>query len=216
MFNEKGEFIRSFGQNRVNKPTGIGIDNEGRTFVVSKGNNKILLFNPNGEFVSVVNKSGSLKDPRGISLDSQRNLIVCDSGNKCVKILSPDGKVFKTVGRGRLRKPFDCLCYEDKIFVSDTTARLIKVYRNNGKFLYEFGRYGTGHGEFDFPAGIAIDKTGHLLVTDAQQVQVFTLDGTFITTFGDALFKDPCGVSVLKDGKIVVVDFRGDRLKSFE
>ena len=222
VLNEKGEFIRSFGQNRVNKPTGISIDSEGRAFVASRGNNKILLFNPNGEYVSTVNNAGSLKNPRGISLDSQGNLIVCDTGNKCVKMFSPDGKIIKTVGKGSLRFPFDCLCHEDKILVSDREGHVIKVYNNIGRFLYEFGKHGTGNGELYHPTGLAVDKTGHLLVCleNNHRVQIFTFDGKFVTKFGEygerlAQIVRPTSASILKSGQIVVCEFGNDRLQLF-
>ena len=222
VLNEKGKFIRSFGQNQVNEPTGITIDKDGRSLVVSRGNNNIIRFNPSGEYVSTVNKAGSLKEPRGISLDSRGNIIVCDTENKCVKIFSPQGKNLKIIGVGRLDKPFECLCYEDKIFVSDREAHVIKVFRNNGRFLYEFGKHGNGDGELNLPTGLAVDKTGHLLVCSVgnHRVQVFTLDGKFVTKFGEhgkglGQFEAPCSVSVLKSGHIVVCEFRNNRLQLF-
>lgn len=222
VFTENGQFLRSFGLNLVDMPTGISIDNEGRIFVVNRGNNKILLFNQNGEYVSTVSKDGSLKNPRGICLDSQGNLVVCDSGNKCVRFLSAEGNNFKTIGKGRLEMPFDCVCYGNKIFVSDREAHLIKVYNNTGKFLYEFGRYGSGDGELNHPTGLAVDKTGHLLVCceDIHRVQVFTLDGKFVTRFGEhgeelGQIERPTLVTILKSGRIVVCEFGNNRLQLF-
>ncbi len=222
VLNEKEELIRSFGQNLVDMPAGVSIDNEDRIFVVNRRSNKILLFNSNGEFVSTVNKSESLKEPRGISLDSQGNIIVCDTGNKCVRLFSPEGNIFKTVGVGWLHMPFDCLCHEDKIFVSDREAHVIKVYNNNGRFLYEFGKHGTGDGELNHPTGLAVDKTGHLLICSESnhRVQVFTLDGKFVTKFGKlgeglGQIERPTSVSVLKSGRIVVCEFGNNRLQLF-
>ena len=220
VLNENGELIRSFGHNLVNDPTGISIDREGRTFVVSRGNDKICLFNPHGKFVRVVNDDGSLNGSRGISLDSQGNAIVCDTGNKCVRIFSPDGKVYKTVGIGRLQFPYDCLCCENKIFVSDREADVLKVYNSNGGFLYEIGKHGEG--KLNSPTGIALDKTGHLLVCSKgnHRVQVYTLDGKFVTKFGEygedlGQIYQPTSVSVLKSGRIVVCEFGNNRLQLF-
>ena len=222
VLNEKGEFIRSFGQNLVNAPTGITIDNDGRVFVVSKGNNKILLFNSNGEYVSTVTNAGLLKEPRGISLDSQGNIIVCDTGNYCLKFFSPKGNILKTIEVGLLHKPFDCLFYGNKIFVSYRGTNVIKVYSGEGTFLYKFGKYGTGDGELYHPTGLAVDKTGHLLVcsADNHRVQVFSLDGKYVTKFGEpgeglGQIERPTSVSILKSGVIVVCEFGNDRLQLF-
>ena len=220
--NEKGHLIRCFGQKLVNKPTGICVDKEGRIFVANRGNNKILVFNPTEEFVRAVHEGASLKEPRGITLDAQGNLIVCDTGSKCVKFISPEGNIFKTIGRGRLHRPFSCVCYEDKVFVSDHHAHLIKVYNNNGRFLYEFGRYGTDDGELDCPTGLAVDKAGHLLICceNNHGVQVFSLDGKFVTKIGGCgeelgQFGKPSSVSVLKSGHIVTCEFGNGRLQIF-
>ena len=221
--NEKGDLVRSFGQNLVDEPTGICIDNEGKIYVANRGNNKILLFTPKGEYIKTVYEGRSLSKPRGIALDAQRNLIVCDVGNKCIKFISPEGSIFKTIGKGRLHMPLDCLHCEDKLFVSDSDGHLIKVYTSDGRFLYEFGSYGSGNGELNEPTGLAVDKTGHLLVCSFHnhRVQVFTLDGMFVTKFGKygkqlGQLYNPCGVSVLKNGQVVVAELGNSRLQIFK
>ena len=223
VFNENGEFIRSFGQNTLKCPNGVVFDNKGRIFVGNRDDNKILVFGQNGEYISTFHNGSSLSEPRGISFDATGNLIVCDAGNKCVRFFSPDRNIFKTIGAGRLRMPFDCVCHKGKLFVSDRDAHLIKVYNSNGRFLYEFGTHGTGDGELNHPTGLAVDKMGHLLVCSLHnhRVQVFTLDGKFVARFGEygkklGQMNSPSSVSVLKSGRIVVCEFENNRLQIFE
>ena len=223
VLNDKGEFIKSFGENLVNLPSGICISKEGRVFVANRGNNKILLFSGTGEYLKEVHGGGSLYEPRGISIDGRGYLTVCDTENNCVKFISPDGTISKTIGKGELYKPFDCLCYEDKVFVSDRHAHLVKVFScSDGSFLYEFGS-GAVDLELNEPAGLTIDKAGHLLVCSGgnHSVHVFTLGGKFITKFGECGNKlgqmnRPCSVSVLNTGCIVVCEFANHRLQIFE
>ena len=223
VFNENGEFIRSFGENSLHCPNGVLCDNMGRIFVTSRNDNKILVFGQSGEYISTFHNGNSLSEPRGISFDADGNLIVCDAGNKCIRFFSPDGNIFKTIGAGRLRMPFNCVCYKGKVFVSDREAHLIKVYNSNGRFLYEFGTYGTGDGELNHPTGLAVDKMGHILVCslDNHRVQVFTLNGKFVAKFGEygkelGQMFNPSSVSVLKSGRIVVCEFANRRLQIFE
>jgi len=223
VLNEKGDFIKSFGQNQLDEPTGICIDNEGRVYVANRGNNKILLFSAKGEYVTAFYSGRSLSQPRGIALDAQGNIIVCDAGNECIKFISPEGNICKAIGRGWLDMPVGCLYYDDKIFVSDRDAHLIKVYNSNGRFLHEFGSYGGGDGELNEPTGLAVDKTGHLLVCSLgnHRVQVFTLDGRFVTNFGEkgkelGQMTGPSSVSVLNSGHIVICEFGNHRLQIFE
>ena len=222
VFSEYGEFVRSFGHNVLSCPTGLVVDNTGIT-VVSRKDGKVLLFTSNGEYVRTIYNGHSLKDPGGVALDSLGNLIVCDSGNACVRFISPQGNILKTIGKGFSVMPNNCVIYKDKIFVSDLNANLIKVYTDNGRFLYEFGRYGTMVGKLKGTAGLAIDKTGNLIVCSLRNhtVQIFTLDGEFVTQFGKCgqelgQVRGPCSVSVLKSGRIVVSEFKNDRLQLFE
>lgn len=223
VFTEEGEFVTAFGQNVPDLPTGLVLDNAGRIFVASRQNNKIFLFKSNGEYLGNFYNGKSLKAPRGISLDPKGNLVVCDTENKCVRLFSPDGKIVETLGQGHFQMPFDCVCHEDKIFVCDRDANLIKVYSSSTtKFLYEFGRHGTGDGEFNCPGGLAVDKTGHLLVGSRNHnVQVFTLEGKYVTNFGKygetlGEMNNPTSISVLKSGHIVVCEFLNCRLQIFE
>ena len=223
VFNEYGDFVRSFGHNVLSCPNGLAVDNTGRITVINRNGGKILLFTSNGEYVRTICDGHSLKDPRGVALDSQGNLIVCDSGNACVRLISPQGNTLKIIGEGFVAMPNNCVVHKDKIFVSDRDANLIKVYTGDGRFLYEFGRYGTMVGELNGPTGLAVDKTGNLLVCSLYNhtVQIFTLDGEFVTQFGKYGQKlgqlwNPCSVSVLKSGRIVVSEFTNDRLQLFE
>lgn len=224
VFNEDGQFLRSFGQDVVNKPTGICIDSQGRIFVANRCSGKISLFNPRGEYLTTV-YSGELLEPRGISLDASGNLIVCDAGNQCIRFISqsPGGNIIKTIGMGWMHMPNNCVYYDDKIFVSDRDAHLIKVYNSKGRFLYEFGSYGTEDGKLNKPTGLAVDKTGNLLVCSLwnHRVQVFTLDGRFVTKFGEkgkglGEVSGPCSVAVLNSGKVVICEFHNDRLQIFQ
>lgn len=88
--------------------------------------------------------------------------------------LDRDGTLFIThFGLGRPnenRKP-------DKVTVHDPDGRLLR----------EWGRFGTGAGEFDEPGGIALSVDGRVYVADQtnRRVQVFDRDGTFRSQWGE-------------------------------
>ena len=223
VFSEKGELLRSFGQNFLNCPNGLCIDKTGRIIVGNRIDNKIFLFEEDGECVVEIHNGSSLKKPRGISFDAQGNLVVCDTGNKCVTFFSPEGRILKSIGKDKLEMPACCLCFEDKIFVSDHKDHSIKVFHIDGRFLYKFGSYGNSNWDLNRPSGLALDKTGHLLVCSFSnhKVQVFTLDGKFVTQFGElgkemGQMYSPSAVSVLQSGHIVVCEQGNCRLQIFE
>lgn len=62
----------------------------------------------------------------------------------------------------------------------------VTVYDGAGRFLREWGKTGTGDGEFEAPGGIAIAPDGEVYVTDQinHRMQVFTRDGKFLRKWG--------------------------------
>jgi DNA-binding beta-propeller fold protein YncE len=62
----------------------------------------------------------------------------------------------------------------------------IAVFNAAGKPLREWGKFGTGDGEFDMPGGIAVSPEGRVYVADQcnRRIQVFDTHGKFLTKWG--------------------------------
>lgn len=103
---------------------------------------------------------------------------------------------------------------EGRLYVGDNGGCVIKVYDRNGGFLFQFGRLGTGPGEFGGPVGVAINRTrGMLYVADMgvnPRVEVFDLQGNFLFEVGKPGSQGeliwPVHVAVDGEGKIYAVD----------
>lgn len=211
VYGEEGNFIRSIKHELLTGPRGICIDSTGWIYVTAQ--NKILLFNPDGEYAKEISCEVN-KDVywSGITLDEQGNIVVCYNG---IHILSPEGKLLKEVSAEAFFDPFDCMYWDGKIFVSNWATNTVDVFDCDGKLLQVIGKQGSGKAEFSRPTGLAIDKTGKLVVADDSGVQVFTTDGMFITKFGIFVLSNPYGVSVSNNGRIIVSDWDEDQLKIF-
>lgn len=61
------------------------------------------------------------------------------------------------------------------------------VARSKMSFFYKFGEYGTGHGQFSEPSGVAVNANGDILVADTNnhRIQVFDYNGTLKFEFGE-------------------------------
>ena len=72
------------------------------------------------------------------------------------------------------------------VYVTDLGNMRVQKFNNDGTFLNAWGSSGTGPGQFNSPAGIAVFN-GTVYVVDTQQhrVQQFDLDGNFVSTWGD-------------------------------
>ena len=107
----------------------------------------------------------------GSFLFSDGNIIVADKGNKRVVVFTPEGRVLLTLHGDQL-DPRQCIFHGNRYFVSDCNGSCIKVFSDQGDFLYQFGRKGTGDCEFDRPLCLALDKSGQLVVCDSDNSAV--------------------------------------------
>jgi DNA-binding beta-propeller fold protein YncE len=137
---------------------------------------------------------------------------VADSGLGKVFAFRADGKSVFTLGTP-LKRPVGLAIAGDSLYVVDSQAHAIFVFGLDGKFKFQFGRRGSGPGEFNFPTCAAADGRGHLIVSDTMnsRVQIFDLRGNFLSQFGSngdtsGHFARPKGVAVDAAGHIYVVD----------
>ena len=233
IFNSDGNYLRSFGRKgnkagEFNNPSGIAFHNNGNIFVADYLNHRIQIFSGEGQCIGSFGGKGSLDSqltlPRGLSVDSDGNIIVADAGNELIKIFSPDGKfLMKIGGRGSFTCPIHCVQCDRYLIVSDKNEHYIKVFDRNGNFQYKFGKQGGGDGEFNYPACLSVNKSGHLMVSDkgSHRIQVFELNGKFVGKFGTkgsnlGEFQYPTSVAVLSNGRIVVIDSDNHRIQIFE
>ncbi len=79
----------------------------------------------------------------------------------------------------------------------------------NATFVRKWGTLGTGDGQFDGAAPIAINSTGHVYVVELynRRVQVFHKNGTFIHKW--ALSYNPRGIAINETGHVYISDGSG-------
>src|SRR5215218_8838514 len=80
-------------------------------------------------------------------------------------------------------------------------------------FERRWGSQGREEGEFQEPAGVAIDRQGFVYIAEAEgaRVQKFTRDGTFVARWSGAGIEDgqltaPKGIAVDNRGLVYVAD----------
>ena len=233
IFSSEGKFLRSFGKKgdnagELNSPRGITFHNNGNIFVADCYNDRIQIFSGEGEFVGSFGGEGNLesqlKNPSGLSVDSEGNIIVADRGNKLIKIFSPEGKFLKKIsGQGSFDFPLHCIQYSRYLIVSYHRDHFIRVFDRYGNFQREFGKHGTGNGEFNLPKCLLVNKSGQLMVCDSgnNRIQVFELNGKFAGKFGTrgenlGNFIYPSAIAALSTGRFVVADSSNHRIQIME
>ena len=164
---------------------------------------KISVFTPRGYFVMGIGAE-FLTNPCSVSVKNDGQIIVCDSGDRSVKLLSPDGtKLLKSFkAKDADTSPWFAVHDQKKYFVSYRIGQSVKVFNEDGVYLHDIGK-------FDAPAGLAIDKFSNLIVcdSDAKSVQVFTLNGEFVTSLPAGKYLEcPCSVVVSNNGDVLLTD----------
>ncbi|KHJ96753.1 NHL repeat protein [Oesophagostomum dentatum] len=108
------------------------------------------------------------------------------------------------------------------VAVCDSSNHRVCVFDREGKFLRQFGGYGTGRGQLDSAAGIAMFKQ-KLIVSDRynHRVCIFDMDGNYLSSFGghgqsNGKFNNPWGVAVDELGTIYVADKDNHRVQMFD
>jgi hypothetical protein len=167
-FDRSGKFVREIGQGVYGFlfAQALRIDSQDNIWVVDRGSNMVIKFNPEGRVVMTLSRKpesvgGGGTGGRGGGQTGAG--IPGDSFNR------PTDVAWDTAGN---------------IFVADGygNARIAKLDKN-GKFVKSWGSRGTEPGQFDTPHSLATDGQGNVYVADLgnKRIQVFDNDGTFKT-----------------------------------
>ncbi|MHB1687231.1 MAG: 6-bladed beta-propeller [Ignavibacteriaceae bacterium] len=202
----------------LQKPYGVAVTSDKKVYVTESSGGRVFVFDLKNSKLSFIGSSsfGSLAMPLGIAADSAGNIYVADVIQKAVLVFNPHGDMILSIGgEGKMKNPVGLAIdnIRKRLYVVDSQAHKVKVYSLDGKFLFEFGKRGTGDGEFNFPTNIAVDKEGKIYVVDTinARVEVFDAEGKYLWKFGSlgdsfGQFTRPKGIAIDSEGNIYVID----------
>ena len=82
----------------------------------------------------------------------------------------------------------------------------VEVFPHHYRRLFSFGSYGKGQGQFKEPCSIAIDeKSGKVAVADRKRVQLFNLNGTYLSEISTKRPIESSSVAFTKSGELIVI-----------
>jgi sugar lactone lactonase YvrE len=171
----------------------------------TSGNPTVVAGSGDPGFADGMGKRAAFAYPAGLAVDSSGNLFVADTGNHRIRKIDPTGRVTTLAGSGRpgyadgtgttaqFHFPLGVTVDEDgNVYVADRSNRRIRKIDANGTVstLAGSGIAGVVDGpgataQFKSPAGILVDKTGSIYVSDLRSPDVRKIDRAgFVSTLG--------------------------------
>ncbi len=206
----------------LSMPTDVAVGKGGKIYVVDGGNHRIAVFDSGGMLGAFLGERGSdrgqLESPVGLGIGPKGEIYVADKGNQRLQMYSADGRFRRSIDLeedGDEVDPVDVAVSANgkELFITANNSHRILVYSSKGQFLRAWGGEGEDPGMFRYPATIALDQDGNVLVVDVlnQRVQKFDAQGNLLLSFGKlggkpGTFFRPKGIALDSAGRSYVSD----------
>lgn len=214
--------ISSFGSEgngiaQFNFPKYVEIDKNRNIYVSDDGANRVLKFDPQGNYLSLF-YSGS--GARAIAFFSNGDYVATRTqSSSYIQVFSANGQLLKqwgTYGTGDsnfANVEQVTIDNDDNIWIVDGINDRVKKYNRNGDLLFILGKTGKDKGEFTTPMGVCYFNN-KIFVTDIdnRNVQVFDKTGKYLKTW--SVFRPYHGIKT--DGKSLFVAVMDRVVKSDE
>ena len=198
----------------------VTIDQDGYIYAFHRADPPVLKFDSEG---NLVDSFGSewVSLPHGFRATPEGTIWATDyqrrTGHSLIKIdtqgnvkLRVGARGFPGDGPNTFNGPADVAQAENgDFFVADGhwNNRIVK-FDSSGRYVKEWGGFGSGQGQLNMPHSLVIDRRGRLLVADRSnhRIQIFTQDGDYITEWDQ--FGWPSGLFIDKNDVLYVADYQ--------
>ena len=229
-------------------PYGVAVDSTGNVYVADNGSHRIRKITPAGVVTTLAGSTGGYNDggwfnkPVGVATDWDGTVYVADQLNNRIRKITPAGAVTTFAGAGNFSAGIGSFAWPRgvaldsnlNVYVADMYNLQIRRVTPGGAMTIFAGSGlqgtvdGTGtNARFGSPAGITIDATGTIYVTDSQYPSIRRITSAGVVTrfagnnnpaFADGVgtntsFNSPSGIVADTYGNLYVADTNNHRIR---
>ena len=211
VFDSTGKYLFKFGdiegEGKMYLPKGVAIC--GDRILITQGNNCIVNYQLNGKCVSRIGRlgRGELKFNNLFSLtidESNGDIYICDRSNNRIQILNRDFSFKSQFGKDKLKYPRDVKLSKEYIYVLDESIPCLHLFNYNHILQKSVISRGEGM-EVINPCFFFIDQTDNILISDLSSNSIHIFNSEFQLFHKIPVSNNPTGVTVDKQGRVIVV-----------
>lgn len=242
VFDAQGKYLRGWRTplQEQGRPTGLGIDREGRLIVADTHYFRVLFYTPAGKLIEPDTIGGTFGREPGqfgfvtdIAQDSKGNYYVAEYGDfDRIQKFTRQGKFVYQFGShgsepGQFVRPQSLAIDErDQLWVADACNHRLQVFDVAGesaRHVAMWGAEGTESGQMRYPYGIVLAPENLVYVCEFgnHRIQKFTREGRSLGTRGGpgrlpGQFTQPWSLARDSRGRLHVLDSYNHRVQRLE
>ena len=173
---------------------GVDVDADDNVWVFARGKHPVIQFDSAGNMLQAWNQFPA-KEAHALRVGPEGHIWTVDVSDHHVMKSTPEGRLVMILGRHPAAdsKSFNrpatlTFAPNGDIYIADgyINGRVMK-FNSEGEFLMQFGRPGSGPGEFGRVHDIALGKDGLIYVADPDnyRIQIFNEDGKLLDQWTD-------------------------------